>query len=328
MHVYLLSIVSVILSTSLLATLVWSAGMVQVTQKGGNLKIKGDREDNKIELSQSQANEITVTGMDGTGIVGGPTFTNVLGIVDIRMEAGNDVVTAPGVLDLDGSIHVNLGKGDDALTLSRLDVGGNIRAQGSAGEDTVLIGDETDTFVVLAAGDLILTGGGGADDLDIHDPIIQGSIRMIGGGGDDDLSVEFDNTSADVLGNLYMSGGPGMDTLELTDPVVGEKVAMNGGPGMDTIIMDDGAVTNQISSKTTVTGSSGVDTVTIANQTFNGNFVLALGPDDDSLNLSNSTFNEPATFSGGPGTDTFIALGNTFNNLIVVCVNFQACPVP
>ena len=169
--IYLVCVISCILSVSLLIpSSSWSAGTVQVFQKGINLHIKGDHEANKVTLSQTQINEVTVTGVDGTTIEGGPTFTNVAGFLHIVLKQGDDVVAAPGMLELDGSISAKLGAGNDALTLTQPKVVGTIRVQRSDGNDTPLIGDETDALLVQAFGDIKIQGGSGIDSIQVHDP--------------------------------------------------------------------------------------------------------------------------------------------------------------
>ncbi len=140
----------------------------------------------------------------------------------IDMGAGNDSVTLSAGATVTGAIL--LGSGDDRLTGSS--IGGALLIDGGAGQDRIATGRRDDTLFG-GAGDDQLSAGAGDDELSGGD----GDDRLDGGvGADLLLGGEGNDSLAGGTGNDRLEGGAGRDLL-----MGGKGVdALFGGAGNDT----------------------------------------------------------------------------------------------
>lgn len=178
-----------------------------------------------------------------------------------------------------GSLTVNLGGGNDNLTVLAIDSGNYaVTVDGGAGNDTIRGGNAADH----------ISGGTGHDNLiglDGNDTILgeDGNDTINGGGGADSLSGGAGNDNVAGIGaSDFLSGGPGNDTLD-------------GGAGTDRVL--DG-----------MTGAL----ITLTNVGYNGEGVdvyisierVGLTGDDTSSNLDATQFSGAVTVLAGGGDDT------------------------
>ena len=185
-------------------------------------------------------NSGTIIGLDGVAIdmgAGDDKVTLLPGSKiygEIRLGAGDDVLTAAGV---DDDLNIDAGEGNDSVTGGR----GDDLIRGGAGDDTLDGG----------AGDDVLNGGDGQD-------------RLIGGAGDDVLAGGAgDDTLQGGEGNDTLLGGTGNDTLEGGDG----NDTLDGGEGSD--VLDGGAGKDLIRAGggDTARGGDGDDVIEIYTET-------------------------------------------------------------
>jgi hypothetical protein len=175
------------------------------------------------------------------------TNSDVL-IGSVAMKGGNDTLTNSGTIVGDSGVAVDMGDGNDSVTLTeesqlygevRLGAGDDVlNAEDSAddlivdaggGNDSVTTG-EGDDLIRGGAGNDVLTAGDGDDALQGED----GDDRLIGGAGDDILlGGAGDDTLVGGEGNDLVNAGSGNDTIEIATDDGSDTV--DGGEGNDTI---------------------------------------------------------------------------------------------
>ncbi len=247
----------------------------------------------------------------GTGrIVGG-----------VSMGGGNDKLENSGAIVATGGSAIDMGDGDDQLTLHvGATVEGLIRL--GAGNDIVTSTSSAGFEIDAGEGDDVIHLGGGADHVlggagndTIHAGA--GNDHLDGGDGDDVLYGEDgDDTIYGGAGNDIISGGAGNNTIYAG---AGDDIII-AGPGNDVIDGGDGYDTLDLSAATgplfvdmasgRIAGT-GIGTLTftsIENLAFgNGDNIITGGNGDDSFDGGDGD----DILSGGTGDDTLIGgLGN------------------
>jgi Ca2+-binding RTX toxin-like protein len=222
---------------------------------GSRITVTGSDGNESITLSRTVEGDIAIT-TDEAG--SGCRFDIYLeeaicpvpsGGVYVNMGGGNDHVThlslTEGTLP-DGSLHVDLGPGDDEFQ----GAAGREEVVGGAGNDT-LTGGDGDDALDGGEGNDTLTGDGGRDALQ-------------GGAGDDVLDGDrFEQPAADLI-----DGGPGTDRAEgwtipdgSTHPparVTLDGQANDGRPGEGDDVRDIELVTSNVSGSWTMSNADDV----------------------------------------------------------------------
>jgi Ca2+-binding RTX toxin-like protein len=190
-------------------------------------------------------------------------------------------------------------------------------------------GNAVNCAVAVATGLLVITGGGGNDDISVADSVPAsvhvrangnaGSDSITGGAGDDVLEAGENYNNPDdgndtLIGNggsdvLYadpgadqLSGGPGDDLL-VSSVAVCQSHDYNGGPGDDTVSYgrSDAALTVELGGTGGPSGCGTPDQVGSSNESLEGSD----GPD---VLVGDNSDN---SFLGHLGADSFIAKGGS-----------------
>ena len=267
------------------------AGQVAAVLSGTTLVITGDALDNAIQVEDGSGG-VLVSGLWGTLINGSPsvTFSDV-GSLRIQMNQGNDVVYLGGLtygLTIAGSLTVDLGAGDDQLTIYDTDVGGSTIIRARAGDDVVAV-NGGNTF----NGSVIVHLEQGQDNFATSDTnTFNRALRILGGAGSDAIFLQ-DNFT--VNGTLEIQGGAGDENI-LVGNLPGNwvrKLVVNTAAGNDFVQMSD----LQVQTSATVLLGVGDDELQVINSTF-GSAYFDGGP-----HLTNDTFNDGGGNSfGSPST--------------------------
>ena len=173
------------------------AGDVTASVIHGSLALVGDDLDNFISVTGSAtAGEVVVTGL--------PDSNGVATKIKDAQGVEHDSLTLEGVTD---NIYVNLKGGNDSVSMSALQVAGNVAIREGDGNDTVSLGTPVVTPVVrsLAASAVSTASVQIGGNLDVH----------LGDGND-----TFTESSVDVMKNEWLDAGDGNDSLILGAPVM------------------------------------------------------------------------------------------------------------
>lgn len=147
--------------------------------------------------------------------VGEPPYTSsVLGVagnVRILGGSGDDAVSVFSVM-IGGSMEIQTGSADDSLFLNGVSVAGPVNITCDAGNDRVITGSATNSFLSSVAIDT----GIGSDLVFFDTPrqAIGGALAIRLGGGVDILSFVL---TTPVLGDLILDGGGSYDELWFPD---------------------------------------------------------------------------------------------------------------
>jgi Ca2+-binding RTX toxin-like protein len=196
------------------------------------------------------------------------TTGTITAVENLTGSTGDDKVTLTAAL-LDSFTTVNLGGGDDTLTISgnvnssndsQLQGVENIVLQSAA---TLNLSNQTEGFKINGSSGVdMITGGAGAD-------------TITGGAGADSLN-----------------GGAGEDIFQLANGDFAAGESINGGADNDTIVLTNATTVNfttgTLTSIENLTGSAGSDTVTLSGTQLSSITTVDLGGGTDTLNVNGS----------------------------------------
>lgn len=224
--------------------------------------------------------------------------TEVLGQYTVSGSLGTETVN--GVI---AGIQLNLGDGDDQVTLNNIYAAGSIVIDLGEGDDVARLGRDA---TVSSAQNLSINFGGGNDQLHMQRVYIAGDQTIDGGAGDDMLVIAgFAEAPQFWLGSssagaTTLQGGEGDDSMQVSYSFVVGPLTMDGGNGNDAISL----VASATSGGVMVTGLDGHDLLAIDTNYFVTTLVLNGGTGSDILLLKNSIVLQSATLSGADGSDS------------------------
>lgn len=236
-------------------------GNVTVELKRDDVHIEGDRHDNSISITVSQAG-LTITGRNQTTVNGRPelfipaaSLPAEIDDVYIRMGAGNDTVDAnlSGVVIHD-DLHVDLGSGNDRISAVGGSVGHNARIYGGADNDVV----EWSGFTV--ANDLSVFLGSGNNNLTLNNGTVNDDISVHGGRDSDRLTMR----SLTIADNAHLFTDGGNDFVSVADSRVGGNALVALGSGNDELVVTN----SRFAGRTSALGGSGFDTIRVTGSLF------------------------------------------------------------
>jgi hypothetical protein len=189
------------------------AGDVAATIRNGDLVIKGDDFTNGITITAgATAGTVVVTGVNAGG-----SATNVNGV-------SNGAVTLSGFTD---DLKISMKGGDDVVSITDLEVSGNVKIKGGRGSDMIMI----DGATVSAKFKIDLCDGD--DSLSVSNTHVTGKTKIEGKDGHDDVTIE-----GSTFTRLHASLGRGNDMLDISGTTVSVKTRLGGGRG--TNVFTDG----------------------------------------------------------------------------------------
>jgi hypothetical protein len=284
------------------------AGNVQVTLKGGTLRVSGDRE----------ASSFSVFGFaeGGAGTMG---FVRLSSQSATFNGAAGDL-TFTGVND----IHVSVRNSGNAIELDGLELAGGISLKSGSGDDSVMVSD------VLLGGDLSVQGSSGVLDFACNESVIGRDLIVRSGAADDHLQVD---CGASRRAKLSVGNGLNSVAIELAHPFDFGALAIEGGSGGDLVTLSDSgshtSVTGdvkidlggngnvvqanrfQIAGNLTYKGGGGGDSLTGDPISVGGDARLTLGGGDNAVFLTDSHILGLLSVSGGAGVDAVEFMGTT-----------------
>ena len=275
------------------------AGTVRVigSANTGNVTIRGDGNDNQIEIFSTDTNEIVLRGLNGTVVNQGAVdeFERILRDNDfsvfhrhltINLGGGDDVVAVGGFagtpqtqfgVAIQGNLRINTAAGEDLVRLGFMDVDGITRIATSAGSDRVTVAGP------FARGRFDVITAAGNDIINI-DQLITDSTSVINtGSGDDTVSV----ANGLIHETLAIRSGGGGDTINIG------RLGLSGAP-------DEGPF---FLGPLNVNTGAGNDTIDIFNVQMRAAIIINTASGDDRVNLHTGVFELPVTINTGSGAD-------------------------
>ena len=193
-----------------------AAGDVAVRVEGGDcIKIIGDREDNDIQILDSDG-QVEVRGVGTTSVDLSMTGVDVADLdkLTVKLEGGDDSVRLGAGVAIQSKLRIATGSGNDRVEILAGVVHGRSSIFSGSGDDVIELG------AVVFNARTTLSSGGGDDTAAIGIPVsgdclapeFNETLRVSLGGGDDALTVECYSTAAP--GSLGFFGGSGSDDAE------------------------------------------------------------------------------------------------------------------
>jgi hypothetical protein len=268
------------------------AGTVTATQSGAVLTLTGTDDSESVRLTQA-AGSITLTGLSGTAIVGGPVFAGVTSVKTV-MKGGDDQISIDDTLPfaLTGAATFDLGDGNNSLTLNTNDTL-------SLASLTVKAGDGTDAISVgsnataKATGNASFNLGAGGTALTLTNVQFQGAagLKVTATDGNDQLTL----IGVQGTGPVTVTTGNGSLGVFVGGGNFG-SLTFSGG-GTSPLISDQGVAVNLIGATVAgavkVTSTAGAD-VTVTGGGY-GSVSVTAGP----LAQGRLTLNGGANVNGG-----------------------------
>jgi FKBP-type peptidyl-prolyl cis-trans isomerase FkpA len=305
------------------------AGNVTADVFEGVLYVRGDAQDNAIQIARTGDRSVMIRTTDGSTTVNGSAdpqgFGDIFGSYDIRLGEGNNTLDLIGVRANRG-LRIVTGSGVDAITLFQVRTDRDAVIDTGAGNDTVRATDNTFnqyTFFDLGAGD---------DRLDLVGNRAGNRLYYQGGDGNDTVNRirnRFDSapkafnvetssaTQPPTAVNDTASVSPGGSvTINVAANDRGGAAAINPSTVVITNTPSNGRVTANLDGTVTYTaaGGGGTDTFRYTVQDTDGRVsneatvtVTVTGPDSvrPTTTLTASTATNPTAASPIPFVVTF-----------------------
>jgi hypothetical protein len=281
------------------------ANNVAATVEGSLLVIAGDNLANQITVARSANGDVVVSGQNGTLINRLPSvrFPRLqLNAAEIRMGAGNDVLTLRG-LQVANDLFVELGDGADRLNApaaSPTVVGGNLAIEGNAGNDTI----RTEGTVVGL--DYYLDGGIGVLNATVINSMVGFNVVLIGDEANDVMAL----TGVAAGGDVMIESKGGSDRVTLTTVsalLLAVSTDANAVAGADRVTLDTVVTVEDIGIFT----GPGNDIVQMIEVQSGKNLTVSADSGSDRVSGAGVEVTLDAVFEGGAGTDTFEDFGIT-----------------
>jgi hypothetical protein len=319
-----------------------TGNVVAQTLAGGDLRIRGDFDDNQIVV-RATATGVEVASLDGTTTINdglGPfAQDNPVRNVFIDMNGGDDVVHF-GDDNLHLSITRNLvidgGWGDDTIQVLNATIGGDACLSGGWGEDHVQVGfdaglgiigvDETLTGHVEVGRSLKIKTDGGQDHIAVVDTNVGRDLTIKSDGRDDEILIGAARVPAEdsvplsdlvfghvaVTGDVKVKTGCGDDTVIAVDLTVGGDTKVETGAGDDHIAILDSNAT--FGGDLTIDSGRGHDAIVMVFSAVLRRMKVDAGCGDDCIWLAADLFQQQVKVDGGGGSDTFFQSESVFPN--------------
>ena len=332
-----------------------SANLTQVvnvaTVQNGTLRVEGTSDDEIVTITGvgTGTGVYVVTLQRGAQPPLTQTLTGVTQDINVNLLAGNDQLTMNNVY-LNGSIDIDMGVGDDSVTLGHADV------VSTRGDLSVVLGAGSDALNgrrIFIAGDQTHSGGEGNDSLTFDgfaSPFTLGtsaggSANLATGDGDDAVSMvyafivgalaidlgqgadSFNIFGSAVSGDVSVAGGLGDNAITVDTNFLDASLLIAGGDERDTVFVANGlglnavtinsgagadliTVRNETAGRLEIDAGAGGDTVDVRSSVFDRLFAL-LGDDDDQLTMFTNVWRFEMSRDGGPGlADRLLDFGN------------------
>ncbi len=276
-----------------------------------HLIITGDNNANQIEIAET-AYTYVITPQDGTRInnmAPGQAYhqikSHVTGDISINLGGGNDVLTVTGITTANDLV-ADLGSGDDDAVITDSTFKDDLKVFGGAGADLVRIDGVTVGGHGVNSGynDLLVdlgenTTASSSDEVWISDTDVMRDLDLrLGNSAIKTARVEAGST---VGRDLSISSGVGAAFVDLIRSEVARDVTINTGQSNDFLTLDRMDVGRNLA----INAGSGNNDVTLSGSTVDGNLGLNTGGGYDEVWLSETAINGRSNYPTlGGGNDT------------------------
>ncbi len=259
------------------------AGNVRAVLSGSTLTVTGDNSNNDVAIEQT-VDGLRVRAFGGTklnGIVNGAILMSNRTEMTVDLKGGNDRLNLSDYLG--GDVSVQMGSGNDTLTLSAITTDGDLVVDLNSGNDRLEanLGGELQVDTNVVGGNCSLLGGSGNENILIRALNVLGHLSIDASSGNDNVGVGSGRTN----GTTSILLGEGNDNAGLENRTSAGTFSLNAGNGNDLV------------------GAQGLVMQEAA--------IIDLGNGKDALLTQGNSFMGNLTREGGTGIDTHFSLNDT-----------------
>lgn len=238
----------------------------------GNLIVSGEADGAVAIVGSANGNySITDNGVE-VGSVSGVT-RNVR--VTLPTQDANDAVSIDLGENSVRNLYVNLGSGDNELTVSNGTIKGATMIRANGGDDSVSLAAD-----LMLANEANVWLGDGANDLDVASQLSR-SLAVKTGAGNDYFSMA---PGSSIARNLNATLGEG-DNFSVIDGAIGRNLSLTAGAGDDIATLSDLATVGRNATISLGEGDNKLDQA----GTINDGLLVKSGTGDDELSLASSS---------------------------------------
>jgi hypothetical protein len=284
------------------------ANDVSAVLSGGTLKLKGDIDANNIALDAAALNadqiRVTPTGTTINGTPGAAVFTGFTGGLQIDLGAGDDILTIDSVT-IHGALKLALGPGDDTVTLNSLTVDQGFAVDLGSGNNSLAVCSVTVTKALA----IKVSAGTGVN----RNAVCGSTTATVDG-----TALVIDSITA---GGLSLKGSKTAETVVLNAVTIDGKSTLALGGGSDSLAICSGTFDTSLgvklggSTSFTAQAACGVSTASggnalVIDETDIGtNFTLKGSGEADNNLLKNSNVGDNSKIDLGQGTNGILVDG-------------------
>ena len=256
-----------------------------------------------LDLSEQLESRTLLTGNVQVSLIGSNA--------QITGDAANneiEVVVNNGSVVVRGLNGTTVNQGSTAFTLANASTmfHGSLTASLGAGDDVATIGPG-----ITFAGNVSVSGNGGADTLRALTGTYNGNLSLMAGDGASSIVVD----GATVSGVLSVNGQGAM-VVSITNSTVRGQLDVAAGleNSPDSVVIKG----TTVDKKTSIVTGKGNDNVVLQNSHFNGQLILHTGAGDDVVYIDSSSVGRLALIATQRGDDTLQILNNSsFSRLLL-----------
>ncbi len=255
------------------------------------------------DLSEQLESRTLLTGNVQVSLIGANA--------QISGDAANneiEVVVNIGSVVVRGLNGTTINQGSTAFTLANASTTfhGSLTASLGAGDDAATIGPG-----ITFAGNVSVSGNGGADSLRALTGTYNGNLSLMGGNGASSIVVD----GATVSGNLSVNGQGAMVVSITNSTVRGQLDVATGLENSPDSVVIKGTTVNK---KTSIVTGRGDDNVALQNSHFNGQLIMYTGAGNDVVYIDSSSVGKLALIATQRGDDTLQVLNSSsFSRLLL-----------
>ncbi len=252
----------------------------------------GDGESFFVGYGGTGFDDLTVSNSGGGGVISVYDAT-ISGSLRVNGGAGNEIVQVAmgyGAITVGKSVVIDVGEGNNSVTLEEVDCDGKVTVDLGNGSDDVRI-----ARCEIAKSFKMKTGDGGKV-VQIEDSTFGKPVKITGGDG----GLFLTSTRDQFPKGVKVKTGGGDDVTNFDEATVGGALKVSTGGGVDSISVFNGT---SLTKGASLKAGDGGDQIAMSNSTAAKKVKALLQDGDDFVNIFGNTFEKGLLVNGGAGTD-------------------------
>jgi hypothetical protein len=255
----------------------------------GNLKVKGGKLDDVLDVHGGSFKTVTLDGSGGENHLG-CSLASIAGNVSYKTTGANPQEADFGCT-ADGSLSFKLGTGHDVVEVDDGASAKSLSVSTGPAFDQVTVGAaeiETDVKISL---------NHGANEAVFHGAVVGGKLSVTTLGGAD--NVRFQPITVGEAVKVTLGTGANIVMAGMGPSLIGESLSISLGTGADKVNLDQLTTGTDLSIKV----GEGANQITLTNLTVGDNLTVLAGKGDDHMTFGTNMVNGTTKISLGAGNN-------------------------